>query len=126
MTNVKFEYNGKLSDGRTWDEDSKKKVTVELDDTDLTVSEMLEEFMNFMQAIGYKFNVGDRFDVVNDFVSSNTESTTSSISEEVSQKPTISKEEIAKEVERLKTSTYGLTDDALEVAAYHNLSKRKE
>jgi hypothetical protein len=69
MANVKFEYSGKLSDGRFWDEDSKKKVTVELDDSDLTVSEMLEEFMNFMQAIGYKFELGDRFDVVNDFKS---------------------------------------------------------
>jgi hypothetical protein len=67
MANVKFEFNGKLSDGRFWDEDSKKKVTVELDDSDLTVDEMLEEFMNFMQAIGYKFELGDRFDVVNDF-----------------------------------------------------------
>lgn len=67
MANVKFEFNGKLSDGRFWDEDSKKKVTVELDDSDLTVDEMLEEFMNFMQAIGYKFEIGDRFDVVNDF-----------------------------------------------------------
>jgi hypothetical protein len=67
MANVKFEFNGKLSDGRFWDEDSTKKVTVELNDSDLTVPEMLEEFMNFMQAIGYKFDLGDRFDVVNDF-----------------------------------------------------------
>ncbi len=67
MANVRFEFNGKLGDGRFWDESSNKRVTVELDDSDLTVSEMLEEFMNFMQAIGYKFEIGDRFDVVNDF-----------------------------------------------------------
>lgn len=67
MANVKFEYNGKLSDGRYFDADSKKKITIELEDDDLTVPEMLEEFMNFMQAIGYKFEIGDRFDVVNDF-----------------------------------------------------------
>lgn len=73
MANVKFEYNGKLGDGRFWDESSSKRVTVELDDGDLTVSEMLEEFMNFMQAIGYKFELGDRFDVVNDFKSSDKE-----------------------------------------------------
>lgn len=63
---VKFEYTGKLSDGRYFDSDSTKRVTVELDDNDLTVSEMLEEFMNFMQAIGYNFELGDHFDVVND------------------------------------------------------------
>jgi hypothetical protein len=67
MANVKFEYTGKLSDGRFYDEDSTKRVVVELYDNDLTTSEMLEEFMNFMQAIGYKFELGDRFDVVNDF-----------------------------------------------------------
>jgi hypothetical protein len=67
MANVKFEYTGKLSDGRYFDSDSVKRVVVELDDNDLTTSEMLEEFMNFMQAIGYKFELGDRFDVVNDF-----------------------------------------------------------
>jgi hypothetical protein len=67
MANVRFEYSGKLSDGRFFDQDSKKNVIVELDDNDLTVPEMLEEFMNFMQAIGYKFEIGDRFDVVNDF-----------------------------------------------------------
>jgi hypothetical protein len=67
MANVRFEYSGKLSDGRFWDETSNKRVVVELEDNDLSVPEMLEEFMNFMQAIGYKFEIGDRFDVVNDF-----------------------------------------------------------
>jgi hypothetical protein len=51
MANVKFEYSGKLSDGRFWDETSNKRVVVELEDNDLSVPEMLEEFMNFMQAI---------------------------------------------------------------------------
>lgn len=67
MANIKFEYNGKLSGGGYWDETSNKRVVVELDDNDLTVPEMLEEFMNFMQAIGYKFDLNDRFEVVNDF-----------------------------------------------------------
>ena len=69
MANVKFEFNGKLSDGRFFDEDSKKKVTVELEDSDLTVDEMLEEFMNFMKAIGYNFEIGERFEVTNEFKS---------------------------------------------------------
>jgi hypothetical protein len=67
MPTVKFEYSGKLSDGRFFDSDSTKRVVIELDDSDLTTAEMLEEFMNFLQAIGYKFEIGDRFDVVNDF-----------------------------------------------------------
>jgi len=64
---VKFEYTGKLYDGRYFDSTSAKKVTVELEDNDLTVPELLEEFMNFMQAIGYNFDLGDHLEVVNDF-----------------------------------------------------------
>lgn len=69
MANVKFEYNGQVSSGglNSWDRDSSKRVTIELNDDDLTVNEMLEEFMNFMQAIGYKFELGDYFEVANDF-----------------------------------------------------------
>lgn len=68
MANVRFEYHGQVSAGlNSWDRDSRKRVSVDLDDNDLTVDEMLEEFMNFMQAIGYKFEIGDRFEVVNDF-----------------------------------------------------------
>ena len=63
----KFEYTGKMSDGRGWDQDSTKRITFELDDNDVTVSELLEEFMNFLQGTGYKFELGDRFEVVNDF-----------------------------------------------------------
>jgi len=64
---VKFEYTGKLSDGRFFDTNSTKRVIVELDDNDLSVPELLEEFMNFMKAIGYNFDLGDHLDVVNDF-----------------------------------------------------------
>ena len=68
MSNVKFEYNGQVSSSglNSWDRDSNKRVTIELNDEDLTVDEMLNEFMNFMQAIGYSFELGDRFEVVND------------------------------------------------------------
>ena len=67
MANVKFEYNGQVSGGlNSWDRDSSKRVSVELDDNDLTVDEMLEEFMNFMKAIGYNFELGDHLEVVND------------------------------------------------------------
>jgi hypothetical protein len=69
MANIKFEYNGQVSSGglNSWDRDSNKRVTIELNDDDLSVNEMLNEFMNFMQAIGYSFELGDHFEVVNDF-----------------------------------------------------------
>jgi hypothetical protein len=69
MANVRFEYEGQVSSGglNSWDRDSRKRVSVELDDNDLTVDEMLEEFMNFMKAIGYNFELGDHLEVVNDF-----------------------------------------------------------
>ena len=143
MANVKFEFNGKLSDGRYWDEDSKKKVTVELDDSDLTVDEMLEEFMNFMQAIGYKFELGDRFEVVNDF---KTEVKPEK-QEELKFDPkkhdpivdesggmigfaskipssTITEEVLNAEVERIRSMTMGLSEEALEMAAYNNLANK--
>ena len=63
----KFEYTGKMSDGRGWDLDSTKRVTFELDDNDVTVNELLEEFKNFLQGAGYGFELGDRFEIVNDF-----------------------------------------------------------
>lgn len=44
-----------------------KDVTVNLDKQDATVPQVLEEFMNFMKACGYCFDIDDRFDVVNDF-----------------------------------------------------------
>ena len=34
---VKFEYNGKLSNGRRWDLDSMKRISVEIEDDDLDV-----------------------------------------------------------------------------------------
>jgi len=69
MANVKFEYEGQVSSGglNSWDNDSRKRVAIELNDNDLTVDEMLEEFMNFMKAIGYNFELGDHLEVVNDF-----------------------------------------------------------
>ena len=77
MANVRFEYEGQVSSGglNSWDRDSRKRVSVELDDNDLTVDEMLEEFMNFMKAIGYNFDLGDHLEVVNDFKNLPTEQT---------------------------------------------------
>jgi hypothetical protein len=146
MANVKFEYNGKLSDGRFFDEDSKKKVVIELEDSDLTVDEMLEEFMNFMQAIGYKFELGDRFEVVNDF---KTEVKQDKKQEDLKidltkydpiidegggvigvaaklepAAPKVSDDALSTEVERLRSMTMGLSEEALQMAAWNNLANK--
>lgn len=44
-----------------------KDVTINLDKQDATVTDLLDEFMNFMKACGYCFHIDDRLDVVNDF-----------------------------------------------------------
>lgn len=44
-----------------------KDVTINFDKQDATVTDLLDEFMNFMKACGYCFDIDDRLDVVNDF-----------------------------------------------------------
>lgn len=44
-----------------------KDVTINFDKQDATVTDLLDEFMNFMKACGYCFHIDDRLDVVNDF-----------------------------------------------------------
>jgi len=142
MANVKFEYNGKLSDGRFWDETSNKRVVVELEDNDLSVPEMLEEFMNFMQAIGYKFEIGDRFDVVNDFKEFEAQKKDELKIDFSKYDPivdegggvigAVGKLEPAKvsdralndEVERLRSMTMGLSEESLLMAARNNLANK--
>ena len=142
MSKVVFEYEGQVSAGlNSWDRDSQKRVTVELNDDDLTVNEMLEEFMNFMQAIGYKFDIGDRFEVVNDL---KTEQTPPKVEDykidfskydaivdeggtvigtvEKKQKP--SEAELDAEVARIKSVTLGLSEEAYEMIAYNNLTNK--
>jgi hypothetical protein len=142
MANVKFEYSGKLSDGRFWDETSNKRIVVELEDNDLSVPEMLEEFMNFMQAIGYKFEIGDRFDVVNDFKEFEAQkkdelkidfSKYDSIVDEGGgvigavgklEPAKVSDRALNDEVERLRSMTMGLSEESLLMAARNNLANK--
>ena len=44
-----------------------KDVTVNMNKQDTTVPQVLEEFMNFLKACGYCFDIDDYLDVVNDF-----------------------------------------------------------
>lgn len=143
MAKVVFEYEGQVSAGlNSWDRDSQKRVTVELNDDDLSVNEMLEEFMNFMQAIGYKFDIGDRFEVVNDLKTEQTPpkvedykigfskhdpivdegGTVIGTVEKTQYTPT--DEEWAAEVDRVRQTTLGLSEEAMQMAAYRNLMSK--
>jgi len=44
-----------------------KEVTLNFNKQDPRVPEVLEEFMNFLRATGYCFDIDDYFDVANDF-----------------------------------------------------------
>lgn len=150
MSKVLFEYEGQVSSGglNSWDRDSNKRVTVELNDDDLTVDEMLNEFMNFMQAIGYSFELGDRFEVVNDFKQTELKTPTPSQPTVEDYKIDFSKydpivdesgtvigtaekkqgptdEEWAAEVDRIRQTTLGLSEEAMQMAAYSNLMKKR-
>ena len=152
MSKVVFEYEGQVSAGlNSWDRDSQKRVTVELNDDDLSVNEMLEEFMNFMQAIGYKFDIGDRFEVVNDLKTEQTPpkvedykidfskldfskhdpivdegGTVIGTVEKTQYTPTYTPtdEEWAAEVDRVRQTTLGLSEEAMQMAAYRNLMSK--
>jgi hypothetical protein len=109
---------------------------------------MLEEVMNFMQAIGYKFEIGDRFAVVNDFKefeAQQKQEKQESFKFDFSKydpivdegggiigaaaklepaKPKVSDAELAAEVERIRSTTMGLSEEALNLAAWNNLANR--
>jgi hypothetical protein len=144
MSKVVFEYEGQVSAGlNSWDRDSQKRVTVELNDDDLSVNEMLEEFMNFMQAIGYKFDIGDRFEVVNDLKTQPTQANVDDYKIDFSKHDPIVDEggtvigtvektqymptesELNAEVERIRSGKPGLSEEAYEMAAYTNLSSKR-
>ena len=144
MSIVVFEYEGQVSAGlNSWDRDSQKRVTVELNDDDLSVNEMLEEFMKFMQAIGYKFDIGDRFEVVNDLKTQPTQANVDDYKIDFSKHDPIVDEggtvigtvektqymptesELNAEVERIRSGKPGLSEEAYEMAAYTNLTSKR-
>jgi len=110
---IKFEYTGKIGSGGMFDEDSVKKVTFELDDNDLTVQELLDEFQNFLKGVGYFFKDTQTFEVLDHDVSAKEKVLT----------PT--DEEIAEEVSRLRSMTMGLSEEALLMSAHINLGNKK-
>lgn len=126
---IKFEYTGKIGSGGMFDEDSVKKVTFELDDNDLTVQELLDEFQNFLKGVGYFLKDTQTFEIIDHDASVTTQT---SVKEEVqlpksAAKPlsVVDDAELAREMDRIRQSTLGLSEEAIEMAAYHALLNRK-
>lgn len=120
---IKFEYTGKIGSGGMFDEDSVKKVTFELDDNDLTVNELLDEFHNFLKGVGYFFKDTQTFEVLDHTADAKSEAQVSKA--ETQSKVVVDEVELAKEMDRIRQSTLGLSEEAIEMAAYHALLNRK-
>ena len=123
---IKFEYTGKIGSGGLFDEDSIKKVTFELDDNDLTVQELLDEFQNFLKGVGYFLKDTQTFEIIDH------DASVTSVKEEVqlpksAAKPlsVVDDAELAREMDGIRQSTLGLSEEAIEMAAYHALLNRK-
>jgi len=119
---IKFEYTGKIGSGGLFDEDSIKKVTFELDDNDLTVNEVLDEFQNFLKGVGYFFKDTQTFEIVDTSVDTKAEVPKAAAS---SLENVVDEAELVKEMDRIRQSTLGLSEEAIEMAAYHAISTRK-
>ena len=120
---IKFEYTGKIGSGGLFDEDSIKKVTFELDDNDLTVQELLDEFQNFLKGVGYFFKDTQTFELLDHTAETKPEVQVSKT--EVQSNSVVDEVELAKEMDRIRQSTLGLSEEAIEMAAYHKLLNRK-
>lgn len=120
---IKFEYTGKIGSGGLFDEDSIKKVTFELDDNDLTVQELLDEFQNFLKGVGYFFKDTQTFELLDHTAEAKPEVQVPKA--EVQSNSVVDEVELAKEMDRIRQSTLGLSEEAIEMAAYHKLLNRK-
>ena len=119
---IKFEYTGKIGSGGMFDEDSVKKVTFELDDNDLSVNELLDEFHNFLKGVGYFFKDTQTFEVVDHTVETKEETQPAA---KAAESVKVDDDELAREMDRIRQSTLGLSEEAIEMAAYHTLLSRK-
>lgn len=138
MSKMKFEFQGALSNGAFYDKNSTKSIVMELNDDNLTIPEILNEFQNFLRAAGYYFDDSAELSVVNPKDDWESEWTTDgwddrteddegkvvSFDSEKSSKYNFSDEEITAEIIRLRDSTPGLSEEGYEMAAWHNLAKK--
>jgi hypothetical protein len=121
---IKFEFTGKIGSGGFFDEDSTKKVTFELDDNDLTTQELLDEFQNFLRGVGYFFKDTQTFELVDH--SETKEEVAVEVKPVTPAPKVVSDEALAREVARIRDSTLGLSEEAIHLAAYHNLNRGAE
>lgn len=141
MSKMIFEYQGVLSNNAFYDKNSTKSIVMELSDDNLTISEILNEFQNFLRASGYYFDNGAELSVVNpkddglrnDWTTDDWDEIAEideedmnplSIDSEKPSKYNFSDEEITAEIIRLRDSTPGLSEEGYEMAAWHNLAKK--
>jgi len=110
---------------------------MELNDDNLTLSEVLNEFQNFLLASGYRFPVGAELDIVSpkddwddqwttDNWDDRPEDTTTYVDLDKPSKWNFTDDDINAEVIRMRDSTPGLSEEAYELAAYHNLARKAE
>ncbi|MGA0857838.1 MAG: hypothetical protein ACO3P3_06715 [Candidatus Nanopelagicales bacterium] len=136
MSKITFQFEGKIENGSFYDKNSSKKVTMELDDDNLTLHELLSEFRSFLSSVGYHFEADEYLDVTNDKQSftddlwnakgNNEDYVPFTVEESKTQKYDFSIEETNAEVARLRESTPGLSEEAYELAAWNNLVTRRE
>ena len=138
MAKMVFEFEGNVSNSRFYDNSSSKRVTVELDDDNLNLSEVLNEFQNFLVAAGYHLDGrtvelvdGSEDDVYNRNWSDDWDNLPGSSEEDyvvstTSGKYDFSDEEINAEIIRMRDSTPGLSEEAYEMAAWHNLVMKRD
>ena len=140
MSRMKFEFQGLLSNNEFYDKNSSKTIIMELNDDNLTLSEVLNEFQNFLTASGYRFPDGAELDIVSpkndwkddwttddwDEIAETNEDDLESFDSKKPSKYNFSDDDINAEVIRLRDSTPGLSEEAYEMAAWHNLAKKAD
>ena len=137
MSKMKFEFQGKISSDSFYDKSSNKTIVMELSDDDLSLSEILNEFQNFLRAAGYQFAEGAELEVshrdnywddwsTDGWDSSESSDHSNALDLQKQTKYNFSDEEITAEVIRIRDSTPGLSEEAYEMAAWHSLSKKAD
>lgn len=142
MSKMKFEFHGMISNSSFYDKNSTKSIVMELNDDNLTILEVLNEFQNFLRAAGYYFDNGAELGVINPKDDWEDEWTTDdwdglpgtneddlnqvSVDFEKPSRYNFSDEEITAEIIRIRDTNPGLSEEAYEMAAWHSLSKKAD
>lgn len=139
MAKMRFEFQDVITNGAFYDKNSTKSIVMELNDDNLTLPEILNEFQHFLLGAGYHFDDGAELDIVHprnsndDWTTDDWDDLPSTDDDDLepfdSEKPSrynFSDEEITAEIVRLRDSTPGLSEEAYEMAAWSNLAKKAD